>query len=73
MPIRLASGKALRLTDLRGSARVVLAAGTRAQIAAALREAEPLREELVKRGVLVVPVALYDEGTWTCTMKQVGQ
>ncbi|GIL85550.1 hypothetical protein Vretimale_13373 [Volvox reticuliferus] len=63
LPIRLASGKTLTLADLRGSARVVLAAGTRQQVVAALREAEPFRDELVKRGVVVVPVAIFGEGT----------
>lgn len=32
-----------------------------AQVAAALREAEPLREELQKRGVLVVPLPIFDD------------
>lgn len=32
LPIRLSSGKMLSLNDLRGTARVVLAAGTRAQV-----------------------------------------
>ncbi|GLC37803.1 hypothetical protein PLESTB_001478300 [Pleodorina starrii] len=61
LPIRLASGKVLRLTELRGSARVVLAAGSRTQVAAALAAAEPFREELVKRGVLVVPLPIFEE------------
>ncbi|KAG2435565.1 hypothetical protein HYH02_011859 [Chlamydomonas schloesseri] len=61
LPIRLSSGKMLALNDLRGTARVVLAAGTRAQVAAALREAEPLRSELQKRGVLVVPLPIFDD------------
>lgn len=61
LPIRLASGKSLTLGDLRGSARVVVAAGTPQQVAAAVAAAEPLREELVKRGVLLVPVPIYDD------------
>ncbi|KXZ48166.1 hypothetical protein GPECTOR_30g262 [Gonium pectorale] len=60
LPIRLASGKSLSLATLRGNARVVIAAGTRAQVGAALREAEPLRAELTKRGVLVVPLPIYE-------------
>ncbi|GLI66510.1 hypothetical protein VaNZ11_010343 [Volvox africanus] len=63
LPIRLASGKTLTLAGLRGSARVVLAAGTRNQVATALREAEPFRDDLVKRGVVVVPVVIFGEGS----------
>ncbi|KAG2502156.1 hypothetical protein HYH03_000643 [Edaphochlamys debaryana] len=59
LPIRLASGKTLRLEDLRGNARVVVAAGTPEQVSQALQEAEPLREELIRRGVIVVPLPLF--------------
>ncbi len=69
LPIRLASGKSLTLGDLRGSARVVVAAGTPQQVAAAVAAAEPLREELVKRGVLLVPVPIYGGGSFRVLLR----
>jgi hypothetical protein len=48
------------LSELRGSARVVIVAGTAPQVASALEEAEPLRAELIRRGVFVVPLPIYD-------------
>lgn len=61
LPIQLASGKKVALSSLQGSARVVLVAGTTAQCTAALEAAAPYKEELVRRGVLVVPLPLYGE------------
>ncbi|KAG1667529.1 hypothetical protein FOA52_013719 [Chlamydomonas sp. UWO 241] len=58
--LQLASGKRLPMGALRGSKRVVIAAGTRAQVRDALAAAEPYREELIVRGVFVVPVTIYE-------------
>ncbi|KAI7843980.1 hypothetical protein COHA_002518 [Chlorella ohadii] len=54
--LELANKKVLRLAQLRGFARVVLIAGTPAQVAAALAAAEPYKQQLQERGVLVVPL-----------------
>ena len=60
--IRLASGKTLRLRDLRGFARPVLLTGSPAQVGAALAAVTPeLKQALVERGVLVVPLPV-EEG-----------
>lgn len=56
--VRLANGRALRVADLRGAARPVVVAGTRAQVDAALAAAAPHREALLGKGVIIVPVAL---------------
>ena len=56
--VRLANGRALRVADLRGAARPVDVAGTRAQVDAALAAAAPHREALLGKGVIIVPVAL---------------
>ena len=53
--LRLSTGARRRLASLRGFARPVIVAGTRAQVEAAVAAAEPLREELESRGVLIVP------------------
>lgn len=54
--LRLSTGARRRLASLRGFARPVIVAGTRAQVEAAVAAAEPLREQLESRGVLIVPV-----------------
>ena len=54
--LRLSTGARRRLASLRGFARPVIVAGTRAQVEAAVAAAEPLREQLEARGVLIVPV-----------------
>ena len=45
---------------MRGTCRLLVLAGTRDHIQAALQRAEPFKQALVERGVLVVPV--YSEG-----------
>ncbi|GFH31519.1 uncharacterized protein HaLaN_30580, partial [Haematococcus lacustris] len=57
--LQLANGRTLSLAQLRGSARVVICAGTAAQVGDALAAAEPFKTELVRRGVLVVPLPIY--------------
>ncbi|KAJ9534593.1 hypothetical protein QJQ45_022187 [Haematococcus lacustris] len=58
--LQLANGRTLSLAQLRGSARVVICAGTAAQVGDALAAAEPFKAELVRRGVLVVPLPIYE-------------
>lgn len=60
--LELANGRVLRLAQLRGFARVTVVAGSAAQVAAAVVAAEPYREALVERGVLLVPLEL-SQGT----------
>lgn len=60
--LRLATGARRRLASLRGFARPVIVAGTRAQVEAAVAAAEPLREQLEARGVLIVPVPFLGDG-----------
>ena len=60
--LRLATGARRRLASLRGFARPVIVAGTRAQVEAAVAAAEPLREQLEARGVLIVPVPFLGGG-----------
>jgi hypothetical protein len=62
LPVALANGKNLPLAALRGSARPVLVAGTRAQVNAAVAAAEPYRKELQRRGVVVIAAPIYGDG-----------
>jgi hypothetical protein len=63
LKIRLASGKTVRLRDLRGFARPVLVTGSPDQVGAALAAVSPeLQAALVERGVLVVPVPVAGGG-----------
>jgi Low psii accumulation1 / Rep27 len=57
--LELANGKLLRLGQLRGAARPVIVAGTPAQVKSALEAAEPYKEELALRGVLVIGLPIY--------------
>ncbi|KAL4418916.1 hypothetical protein ABPG77_003706 [Micractinium sp. CCAP 211/92] len=54
--LELANGRVLRLAQLRGFARAVMIAGTPQQVADALAAAEPYKQQLQERGVLVVPL-----------------
>eukprot|EP00195_Chlamydomonas_chlamydogama_P003167 CAMPEP_0202919384 /NCGR_PEP_ID=MMETSP1392-20130828/75718_1 /ASSEMBLY_ACC=CAM_ASM_000868 /TAXON_ID=225041 /ORGANISM="Chlamydomonas chlamydogama, Strain SAG 11-48b" /LENGTH=277 /DNA_ID=CAMNT_0049612727 /DNA_START=146 /DNA_END=979 /DNA_ORIENTATION=- len=59
LSVQLANGKVLPVSALRGSARIVIAAGTRAQVKSALEAAAPFKQELIRRGVLVLPLPIY--------------
>ena len=52
----LVGGKSVRLEDLRGFSRVVVVCGDEEYVKTAIEDAEAVREDLVKRGVLIVPV-----------------
>ena len=53
----LANGRGTRLEDLRGFARCVVVAGDDAYVRTALEDAERVREALIERGVLIIPVS----------------
>ena len=55
--MELANGKVIKLGRLRGFARVVIATGSAADVAAAVAAAEPHKEALLERGVMIVPFA----------------
>ncbi|KAI8465812.1 MAG: hypothetical protein J3K34DRAFT_461212 [Monoraphidium minutum] len=59
--VRLANGKRVALRDLQGTSRVVLLAGSPTQVAKSLAEAESYREQLVQRGVFLVPLPIFEE------------
>lgn len=61
LQIELASGKLLRLTQLRGFARVVLFAGSPEQVLQVVQSAEGFREDLMQRGVLLVVLPIYGD------------
>jgi hypothetical protein len=61
LTVKLANGKVVPLSQLRGTSRVVIAAGTQAQLSAACEDAEPMKEELIRRGVFLVLCPLFDE------------
>jgi hypothetical protein len=54
--LELAGGRSVRLEDLRGFSRAVIVSGDGEYLRDAIGDAERVREELVKRGVLVIPV-----------------
>ena len=63
--LELANGRVLRLAQLRGFARAVVVAGSDAQVAAAVAAAEPYKQDLIDRAVLVVPLVLSGSGGGT--------
>ena len=58
LKVTLAGGKVVSLYDLRGFARVVVVAGNKHYCDAAVQNAEQFREQLIERGVLLVPVVV---------------
>ena len=56
----LSSGKVVSLFDLRGFSRVVIAAGDADYCNASIAAAEAVRDPLLERGVLVIPLVLGD-------------
>lgn len=61
LTLELANGKTLSVRDLRGSARVVLMAGSPTQVAEALQKAEPYKSELMRKGVIFIPLPVYED------------
>lgn len=61
LQIELSNKKTLRLSQLRKFARPILVAGTKQQVDSAIAAAEPFRQDLIERGILVVPLPLFDD------------
>ena len=61
LSIKLSNGKVISLASLRGTSRVVIAAGTRSQLASAVEYSSPMKDELVRRGVFLVTLPLFDD------------
>jgi hypothetical protein len=62
LQLELANRKVLRLTQLRGFSRAVLFAGSPEQVKQVVESAEPFKEDLVQRGVLLVPLPIFGDG-----------
>ncbi|XP_051118822.1 protein LOW PSII ACCUMULATION 1, chloroplastic [Andrographis paniculata] len=61
LPLRLSTNRIVELVQLRDTARPVILAGNKETVSAAMRKAERFRTELVKRGVILVPI-VWGEG-----------
>ncbi|KAG8389470.1 hypothetical protein BUALT_Bualt02G0232700 [Buddleja alternifolia] len=61
LPLRLSTNRIVELVQLRDTARPVILAGNKETVALAMRKAERFRTELVRRGVILVPV-VWGEG-----------
>lgn len=55
LKLRVDANRIISLSDLRGSARLVICAGPASYISEAFKLSKPFTESLVERGVLVVP------------------
>ncbi|XP_020594876.1 protein LOW PSII ACCUMULATION 1, chloroplastic isoform X2 [Phalaenopsis equestris] len=56
LPLRLSTNRIVELVQLRDTARPVILAGDKETVSRAIQKAEGFRTELVKRGVLLIPV-----------------
>uniref|UniRef100_A0A0D9V0T4 Uncharacterized protein n=2 Tax=Leersia perrieri TaxID=77586 RepID=A0A0D9V0T4_9ORYZ len=56
LPVRLSTNRITELVQLRDITRPVILAGSKASVTRALQRAERYRTELLKRGVLLIPV-----------------
>ncbi|KAL6615333.1 hypothetical protein ACP70R_037603 [Stipagrostis hirtigluma subsp. patula] len=56
LPVRLSTNRIIELVQLRDITRPVILAGSKASVTRALQRAERYRTELLKRGVLLIPV-----------------
>lgn len=56
LPLRLSTNRIVELVQLRDSVRPVILAGNKETVTRAIEKAERFRTELVKRGVILVPV-----------------
>ncbi|RVX20594.1 Protein low PSII accumulation 1, chloroplastic [Vitis vinifera] len=56
LPLRLSTNRVVELVQLRDTVRPVILAGTKETVSLAIKQAERFRTELLKRGVLLVPV-----------------
>ncbi|EPS65423.1 hypothetical protein M569_09352, partial [Genlisea aurea] len=56
LPLRLSTSRIVELVQLRDTARPVILAGKKETVASAVKRADRFRAELLKRGVILVPV-----------------
>ncbi|GAB2223401.1 hypothetical protein Droror1_Dr00017542 [Drosera rotundifolia] len=56
LPLRLSTNRVVELVQLRDTVRPVILAGKKEAVASAMRKCERFRNELLRRGVLIVPV-----------------
>ncbi|KNA16520.1 hypothetical protein SOVF_088390 [Spinacia oleracea] len=56
LPVRLSTNRIVELVQLRDAVRPVILAGKRESVSLAMQKAERFRTELLRRGVLLVPV-----------------
>ncbi|KAF5202135.1 Low psii accumulation 1 protein, partial [Thalictrum thalictroides] len=56
LPLRLSTNRVVELVQLRDTVRPVILAGTKETVSKAIQKAERFRTDLLKRGVLLVPV-----------------
>ncbi|KAI3887328.1 hypothetical protein MKX03_002732 [Papaver bracteatum] len=61
LPLRLSTSRIVELMQLRDNARPVILAGKKETVSLAIQRAERFRMELLKRGVILVPV-IFGEG-----------
>ncbi|KAI3409432.1 TPR_REGION domain-containing protein [Psidium guajava] len=61
LPLRLSTNRVVELVQLRDTVRPVILAGKKETIAPAMQKAERFRTELLRRGVLLIPV-IWGEG-----------
>ena len=61
LKVELTTGKIVRMQSLRGFSRVVLFAGDFEYLEKSLEVGEEYKDELIKKGVFLVPVAMDDE------------
>ncbi|KAJ4955782.1 hypothetical protein NE237_012565 [Protea cynaroides] len=61
LPLRLSTNRIVELVQLRDTVRPVILAGKKETVSAAIQKAGRFRTELIKRGVLLVPV-IWGEG-----------
>ncbi|XP_057964987.1 protein LOW PSII ACCUMULATION 1, chloroplastic [Malania oleifera] len=56
LPLRLSTNRVVELVQLRDTVRPVILAGKKETVSSAIEEAERFRTELLRRGVLLIPV-----------------
>ncbi|KAH9730356.1 protein LOW PSII ACCUMULATION 1 [Citrus sinensis] len=61
LPLRLSTNRIVELVQLRGTVRPVILAGRKETVSLAIQKAERFRTDLLRRGVLLVPV-IWGEG-----------
>lgn len=61
--VELTSGKLLRLRELRSFSRIVIIAGSKKQVKESIQLAEPLKEALATRGVMIVALPIFEDSS----------